>query len=484
MAIALVAGRLLYPCSKLALSRHLHPDTATSTLGQELGLHDVDEQELYGAMRWLFERQDKIQKRLAKAHLNEGSAVLYDLSSTYYEGSNCSLAKRGHNRDGKKGKRQINFGLLTTAQGCPIAIEVFPGNTSDPNTVGSQLKTLRQRFEFEKILIVGDRGMITNARIDALRDDSDLDDFGWISALRSDQIRKLAESDHFQPELFDQRDLAEITAEEEFPGERLVVCRNPALADERNRKRGELLVQTENKLNEITAACSRSRAPYRGKDKIARRVEREVAKYKMLKHFELTISETSLSYQRKEANIATEAALDGFYIIRAGRVPSTELDAKALVETYKSLSGVERAFRAIKTTSLHVRPVFHREEDMVRAHIFVCMLAYYLRWHLEQRLTPLLFNDEQPGGAPRESPVAKARRSESGNRKAATKETDEGLTAHSFTTLLQDLGTLCRHDIRAAIPGATTFHKLTNPTANQTKAFELLGVTPKPLPRQ
>jgi len=482
LAMALIAGRILYPGSKLALSRHLNPNTATSTLGQELGLKEVNEHDLYGAMRWLFDRQDKIQNRIAKCHLSEGSAVLYDLSSTYYEGSTCALAKRGHNRDGKKGKRQINFGLLTTAQGCPIAVEVFPGNTPDPNTVSSQLKTLRQRFGLKKIVIVGDRGMITSARIDALCDDSELGDFGWISALRSDQIRKLADGKHFQPELFDQRDLAEITAEDEFPGERLVVCRNPTLAGERKRKRDELLAETENKLQEIASACSRSRAPYHGKDKIARRLEREASKYKMLKHFDLEITETSLSFSRKEESIAAEAALDGFYIIRAGRVTANEFDANSLVETYKSLSGVERAFRAIKTTSLHVRPIFHHEEDMVRAHIFVCMLAYYLRWHLEQQLKPLLFNDEEPGGGPRKSPVAKAQRSKRGNRKAATKQTDDGLSAHSFATLLQDLGTLSRHEIRAAIPGGAVFHKLTDPTAIQARAFEVLGVKPSPLP--
>lgn len=485
LCLALIVSRILDPGSKLALSRQLNPATATSTLGGELGLGEVDEQEIYRAMRWLLDRQDAIEKRLAKAGLGEGSTVLYDLTSTYYEGSKCVLAARGHNRDGKSGKRQINFGLLTDSQGCPVAIEAFTGNTADPATVGHQLKTLRGKFGLEKVILVGDRGMLTSARIEALRTDATLDQFAWISALRSGQVRKIAAAGHLQAELFDETDLAEITSEEDFPGERLVVCRNPALATERTRKRNELLEVTEKNLTEIAAACRRTRAPLKGQANIARRVENAAAKYKMLKHFELEISETTLMWKRRETEIAEEAALDGYYIVRAGRVSAEEMDADGLVRTYKSLSGVERAFRGIKTTSLHVRPIFHREEDMVRAHLLVCMLAWRLRWQLEARLKPVLFNDEEPGGAPRKSPVAKARRSASGSQKAATRQMNSAssLPVHSFATLMSDLGTLTRNTLRPNIPGApANIYKLTEPTANQTQAFELLNIIPKALP--
>ncbi len=481
LAMALIAGRILFPGSKLALSRHLSPATATSTLGEELGLGEVDEHDLYAAMRWLLERQEKIEGRLAKEHLPEDTAVLYDLTSTYYEGSTCPLAEFGHNRDKKRGKRQINIGLLCNAQGCPVSVEVFAGSTGDPATVASQIKTLRERFGLKRIIIVGDRGMLTNARIDELRED-ETNNYGWISALRSGQIRKLANCGELQPELFDECDLAEIASEEHFPGERLVVCLNPALAAERERKRNDLLAATEEKLQTIAEACQRARAPFHGKDKIARRVERECAKYKMLKHFELTISETSLKFARKEEAIAQEAALDGIYVVRAGRVAQEEMDSAGLVRTYKSLSQVERAFRAMKTTVLNVRPIFHREEDMVRAHVLVCMLACHLQWHMERALKPTLFNDEVPGGAPRSSPVAKARRSDRGNTKAATKKAEDGRPVHSFATLLEDLATLCRITVRPSVVGASTFNKLAEPTSVQAKILALLGVTPKAIP--
>jgi hypothetical protein len=481
LAMALIAGRVLFPGSKLALSRQLSAATATSTLGEELGLGEVDEHDLYRAMRWLLERQDAIEARLAKEHLPEDCAVLYDLTSTYYEGSTCPLAEFGYNRDGKKGKRQINIGLLCNSGGCPVSVRTYPGSTGDPATVADQIEALRERFGLKRVIIVGDRGMLTSARIDELRADPD-GRYGWISALRSGQIRALADSGHIQPELFDERDLAEITCEELFPGERLVVCRNPALAAERARKRAELLAATEEKLQTIAAATRRARAPYRGKDRIARRVERECAKYHMLKHFRLEITETSLTFARDGEAIALEAALDGIYVIRAGRVAPGEMTGARLVETYKSLSRVERSFRGLKTTILKVRPIFHREEDMVRAHVFVCMLACHLEWHMRRALKPALFDDETPGGAPRESPVAKARRSEQGEAKAAAKTTDDGLPVHSFATLLGDLATLCRHVIRPAIAGARTFRKLTHPTAVQAKALALLGITPKAIP--
>lgn len=481
LAIALIAGRILLPGSKLSLARHLSAATATTTLGEELGLGEVDEHDLYGAMRWLLERQGKIEARLAAKHLGEDTAVLYDLSSTYYEGSSCCLAQFGHNRDGKKGKRQINFGLLCNAKGCPVSVEVFAGSTGDPSTVASQIRSLRERFGLKRIILVGDRGMLTSARIDELKED-ETGAYGWISALRSGQIRKLAASGDLQPELFDERDLAEITSEEHFPGERLVLCRNPALAAERGRKRNELLEATEAKLATIAAACRRARAPYCGKDKIARRVERESARYKMLKHFELRITESSLDFSLKAESVAREAALDGIYVVRAGRVPASEMDSARLVETYKSLSHVERAFRAMKTTVLKVRPIFHREEDMVRAHVLVCMLASHVQWHLEGSLKAALFHDEQPGGAPRRSPVAKARRSARGEAKAASKRAEDDLPVHSFATLLEDLATLCRITVCPAVRGAKTFYKLTEPTAVQSKALRLLGVPLKAIP--
>lgn len=482
LAIAMIVGRVLFPGSKLALSRHLSPETTTSTLGEELGLGEVDEHDIYDSMRWLLERQDKIQKRLADQHLGEGEAALYDLTSTYFEGSTCVLAEPGYSRDKKKGRVQINIGMICNSEGCPVAVEVFPGSTGDPATVASQIQTLRERFGLKRVIVVGDRGMLTNTRIEELKERDDCARYGWISALRSGEIRKLADSGDLQLELFDQYGLAEISSAELFPDERLVVCYNPALAGERARKRCELLDVTKEKLQVIADACQRVRAPYKGKDNIARRVERECAKYKMLKHFKLHITEAALEFERREEAIAAEAALDGIYIIRAGRIPEEEMDASKLVETYKSLSQIERAFRAMKTTLLHVRPVFHREEDMVRAHVLVCMLACHLQWHMGRQLKPALFSDEEPGGAPRENPVAQARRSKRGETKAASKRAEDGEPVHSLVTLLEDLSTLSRLTVRPSVPGAKTFHKLVEPTAVQSKALDLLGITLKTIP--
>jgi transposase len=477
LASALIIARLLNPGSKLALSRQLSCESATHTLAEELDLPEkVGEKDLYAAMAWLLRRQDKIERRLAAKHLQEGQPILYDLSSTYYEGSTCVLAQRGYSRDGKKGTRQINFGLLCSDQGCPVAVEVFPGNTADAATVEAQVDTLKERFGMKKILLVGDRGMLTSARIEALKE---VDDISWVSALQSAGVRKLVNSGAVQMELFDQRDLVEVRCEEAFPGERLVVCLNPALREERARKRAELLNVSEEKLRVIAAACARERNPYHGKDRIARRVEKEVGKYKMLKHFKLTITETALDFERAEEAIAEESALDGLYVVRARAEGTEHLNEDELVSTYKSLSGVESAFRSIKTETLHVRPVFHRDEDMVRAHIFLCMLAYYLQWHLTRALKPVLFEDEVAGGASRASPVAKARRSASAEAKAARKRTPQGLPVHSLPTLLEELATLCRVTLRPQIEGAHVFHKLAEPTALQKKVFDLLGFQPK-----
>jgi hypothetical protein len=483
LAAGLICGRLLFPGSKLAMARNLAEATAAGTLGQELGLGSVDEADLYGAMKWLLNRQPRIENALAKKHLSggEGQSVLYDLTSTYYEGSTCVLAAFGHNRDGKKGKRQINFGLLCAPGGCPVAVEVFPGNTSDPATVQAQVTKLRERFGLKRVVLVGDRGMLTSARIEALRQGDER--MGWISALRSGEVRKLVEADALQMELFDERDLAEIKCPQHFPGERLVACLNPALARERTRKRQELLEATEEKLRAIAAACARKSRPYHGKDRIAARVERECAKLHMLKHFELTVTETGLSFRRKEEAIAREAAFDGVYIVRAGRVSPEQMSDEELVRTYKSLSGVERAFRTFKGDDLQVRPIFHRRSDMVRAHIFTCMLAYYLQWHLCRDLKPALFFDEVPGGAPRPSPVAKAQRSEAAELKVAHKKSvTTGLPLHSFSTLLADMATLSRLIIRPNITGAEPFYKLTEPTENQKNILNLLKITPQPVP--
>lgn len=475
-ALAAIAGRILWPSSKLALSRRIAG--AVSTLGDELGLDaGFDEDDIYEAMRWLWERQDRIETRLAEGRLAEGEVVLYDLSATWYEGSHCPLIAFGHKRGGKPGKKQINFGLLTDAEGCPISIQVYPGNTSDPATVADQLGKLRRRFGLKKIIVVGDRGMLTSARLDAAAEDPALADYGWISALRAPQIRALAEAKDIQPELFDQRALAEIDSEL-FAGERLVVCRNPALAEERARKRKELLATTEDVLSKIQEACRREKNPYKGKDKIGRRVEREASKYKMLKHFDLRITESGLSFARKQEQIDEEASLDGFYVVRARNISREEMDENQLVETYKSLSAVERAFRAIKTMSLRVRPIFHREEDMVRAHFFLCMLAYHVQWHMERKLAPVLFADEELSEqkSKRATPVETTERSESAKEKAAGKRTGEGLVVHSFATLLDELGRLARVKCAGLVEGAGAFSKYTEPTRLQRKIFELLGV--------
>jgi transposase len=475
-ALALVAGRILDPRSKLALSRHL--TGSASTLREELGLGaDLDEDDLYEAMHWLWERQPKIEERLAKIHLHEGCVVLYDASASYYEGNHCSLAEFGKNSDGKKGKKQIKYGVLATAEGCPVAVEVYPGNTGDPATVADQLRKLRQRFGLKKAIVVGDRGMLTNARLDASAQDPTLADYGWISAMRAPQIQSILKNGDLQIELFDQIALCEIQSEE-FPGERIVVCRNPALAVERKRKRDELLAETEKVLLEIQAACRRPKNPYRGKDKIARRIERQAAKYKVLKHFDLQIGEDDFTFARQSAKIEAESTLDGFYAIRARNVSAVEMDTAKLVETYKSLSGVERIFRSLKTISLKVRPIFHREEDMVRAHVFVCMVAGYVQWHMERKLAPLLFADEQleEQKALRENPVVVTQRSASAQAKEVTKRTAEGLPVHSFQTLLKDLAGLSRSQCLPKIQGAKTFTKLGQLSALQAEAFRLLGV--------
>jgi len=471
---ALIVARIVDPRSKLATVRGLRGDTLSSSLGELLDLGAIDEDQVYAAMDWLAPRQEKVEKALAKRHLEDGTLVLYDLTSTWYEGHTCPLAARGYSRDGKKGTLQINFGLLCDREGRPVAVEVFEGNTADPTTVATQVEKLRERFKLNRVVLVGDRGMITSARIrDDLRAVEALD---WISALRSKQIRKLVNAGSLQLSLFDQRDLAELH-DPAFPGERLIACRNPLLAEERGRKREELLAATEKVLDKVVAATMRQRRPLTGQVEIARRVERCVNQYKMAKHFECEITDTSFSYRRKEQQIADEARLDGIYVIRTS-VPAEVLSAEQGVEAYKSLSTVERAFRTIKTVDLKVRPIHHRLEDRVRCHIFVCMLAYYVEWHMRRDLAPLLFDDHDHAAAraQRRSIVEPAQRSPSARAKARTKRTDDGQPVHSFRTLLADLGSIVRNTCKPTAINAPSFDKTTRPTPLQQRALDLLRV--------
>ena len=474
IVLALIVARIVDPGSKLATVRGLREDTLSSSLGELLGLEHVDEDDVYEAMDWLLPHQQRIENALAKRHLQNGALVLYDLTSTWYEGHTCPLATYGHSRDGKKGTLQINFGLLCDPEGRPIAVEVFAGNTADPATVKAQVDKLRERFALERVVLVGDRGMITSARI---RNDLEpVEGLDWISALRAPQIRKLVEEGSLQLSLFDQRDLAEIR-DPAFPGERLIACRNPLLAEERRRKREELLVATEKKLGQIVAATARKSRPLRGKDKIGQRVGRDANHFKMAKHFVFEITDTSFTYRRDEKKIAEEARLDGIYVIRTS-VPEKALSADKTVEAYKSLSTVERAFRAMKTVDLKVRPIHHHLEDRVRCHIFLCMLAYYVEWHMRRDLAPILFEDDDRTAArlQRRSVVAPAKRSPSALEKAATKQTTTGQPVHSFRTLLADLASIVRNTCKPAVIDAPPFQKTTIPTPEQQRALDLLQV--------
>jgi transposase len=441
-----------------------------------LGVGQCSADDLYAALDWLHDAQPSVERRLARQHLVGSTLVLYDLTSTWMTGRCCELAARGHSRDGKRDDRQIVFGLICTGEGCPIAVEVFPGNTGDPATVAAQVTKLRERFGIEHIVWAGDRGMLTSARIEQVLKPQGMD---WVSSLRAPQIAQLAaEHGPFQPTLFDERNLLELTSEH-FPGERLVVCRNPLLAEERARKRAELLAATEADLAKIAAATQRARNPLRTEQAIALRVGRVIEHFHMAKHLELTITDSSLSWQRRHEAIAQEAALDGLYVIRTS-VPAQQLDAAAAVAAYKSLSHVERAFRSIKTVDLHVRPVFHYTAQRVRAHVFLCMLAYYVEWHMRARLKPMLFDDEylDEANASRASPVVKAVRSEHAKAKDASKLAGDGLPLHSFRTLLQDLATLAYNVTHTQLNPEAKIILTTRPTPLQAKAFELLGLNP------
>jgi hypothetical protein len=468
LALALIVARVLRPASKLATTRWWH-DT---TLAEDLGVQDASTDEVYAAMDWLQGRQDHIERQLARRHLAPGGLALFDLSSSYVEGHHCQLAARGYSRDQKVGKDQVEYGLLTDPQGRPVAVEVLPGNTADPTAFTHVVERIRGRFKLKRLVLVGDRGMITSARIQALRE---LGGMGWITCLRAAQIKALAEDGPLQLGLFDQTNLAEIT-HPDFPGERLVCCRNPALAAERARKRSELLAATEAELDKVTRLVGSGKL--KGAAKIGMRIGKVLGKFKVAKHFDLQITDTSFAYARRQAQIAAEAALDGIYVVRTS-VTADQLDTPGVVEAYKGLANVERDFRSLKTVDLELRPIHHWRDGRVRAHVLVCMLAAYLVWHLRRALAPLCFTDQAP--PQRTDPVAPARRSADAAAKASRQQLADGTPVHSFRSLLDHLGTLTRNQVHfTPQPRPVTTELLATPTPIQRRAFELLGA-PIPL---
>lgn len=476
LVLAMIVARILDPRSKLATARGLNSETCFSSLSELLGLEKADEDELYEAMDWLVSRQESIENELAKIHLFEGALVLYDVSSTYFEGTQCPLARYGYNRDKKKGFLQIVFGLICDKLGCPVAVEVFEGNTSDTTTITAQIEKVRHRFGIQQVVWVGDRGMITNTRI--LAEFQPIDGLDWITALRAPQIRKLVEQEAVQLSLFDETDLVEFSCSD-YPGERLIACRNPMLAQEKSLTRVALLQATEQELYKIVIATSRDKRALKGADQIGLRVGRVLNSKGVGKYFNISLTDESFTYSRNEAVIASDAALDGVYIIRTS-VPAQTLDAVSTVRAYKSLSQVEQAFRSYKTIDLKVRPIYHRLEQRVKAHIFLCMLAYYVEWHMRKSLAPLLFDDEKVTVEPQEktSVVAPFKRSKQARAKAATKKTSEKLPVHSFRTLMADLATIVKNKFHSnGLEASLTFEKITQPTPLQQKALELLEVS-------
>jgi transposase len=465
LCMAMILGRVIEPASKLGTVRAL----SQWTLGGELGVVGCDEDDLYRAMDWLVERQERIEDRLARRHLADGEMVLYDVSSSYFEGRSCPLAKLGYSRDGKRGLGQIIYGLLCDMAGRPVAVEVFTGELHDDKTLPSQLEKLKGRFGLSRVVVVSDRGMITQANIELMRTQQGVD---WITALKAPTIKKLARTGVFQPSLFDEHNLAQITAPEDFPGERLIVCRNPLVATQRARKREQLLAATEQDLAGIAARVVNG--TLHGADQIGLAVGPAVKRYRMRKHFELQITDTTFTYERKHSQIATEAALDGFYILRTS-LPGETLAAEDVVRAYKNLEQAERAFGSFKGPDLQIRPIHHHLDDRVRAHVLICMLAYYLTWHLKAAWKPLLFTDEQRPTNP--DPVAKAVRSPAAQHKAQTKSTTTGEPCHSYQSLLAELATQTRNTTRLAGSNAT-FNKLTMPTPLQAHAHELVANTP------
>jgi transposase len=472
LVVGMIAARLLFPCSKLATVRRW----CSTTLAEELDLVDATEDDLYESMDWLLVRQGQIEKKLAKGHLQEGAVVLYDVTSSYYEGRRCSLAQFGHNRDGKKGRKIIVYGVMTDMEGRPVGLDVYPGHTGDPSTVADQAEKLLNRFGLKHVVLVGDRGMLTQAQIDKLRLRPGI---GWISALRFNQIRQLADSGSIQMSLFDECNLAEIQ-DPQYPGERLVVCYNPLLAEERARKREDLLEATEKALDKIVLEASRRKQKPLGKAELGLKIGRVLHRHKMGKHFSLSIQDKSFTYKRREASIRRERELDGIYVIRTSE-PAKTFSPEDVVRKYKSLSEVERAFRCLKGLDILVRPIRHWNDDRVRAHIFICLLAYYVEWHMRRALQPLLFEDEErheQNG--QRDPVAPAKASSSAQAKKAAKTTADGTPLHSFDSLLAELGTRCRN--RCRLPGAPdqqAFHRLTQATDFQKKALGLLQLQPE-----
>jgi hypothetical protein len=473
LVVAMAAAQVIAPDSKLAIARGLREETAASSLGEILGLGSCDEDDLYAAMDYLAARQDTIQDALAARHLAGGTLVLYDVSCAAFAGRTCPLGAIGHPKDGVRGRLQIVYGLLTSKDGIPVAIEVFPGNTGDPATVASQIDKVKDRFGLTRVVLAGDRGMLTAAR---LRGDVAPAHLDWITALRAPQVKKLVRGGDLQLTLSGTQDLAEITSPD-FPGERLIACLNPFLGAERARKRESLLAATEADLGKIAAACARARAPLRGTDKIAVRADRVLNRRKVAKHFTVEITGDSIRYARDQDSIAAEAKLDGIYVLRTS-VAATDLDSPEIVSSCKALAQVERAFRAFNT-DLDIRPIRHRTPERVRAHVFLRMLSYYLSWHMQARLVPVLFTDDdkQAAQATRPSPVAPAARSPRAQAQAATQQTPGALPVHSFATLLADLGTICLNTIAPADPALPGFRLITTPTALQRQAFELLAVS-------
>lgn len=465
LVCALIAARIIAPHTKLATTRWWH----TTTLAEEFGVTDASEDDLYAAMDWLLARQDRIQKKLAGRHLQQGGLVLYDLSSSYFEGRTCPLARRGYNRDGKKGKLQVNYGLVTDQRGCPVAVSVHPGNTADPQTLMPQVERLRHDFGITQLVMVGDRGMIAHKAIAVLREQQGI---GWITALKSGAIRALMQQGQLQLGLFDERNLFAFT-HPDYPGERLVACRNPQLAALRAHKREDLLQATEHNLAKVQGMVAAGRL--RGQDKIGVRVGKVVNQYKVAKHFTLDIQDQAFTFQRQRENIAAEAALDGIYVIRTS-LPDADMEAADCVRHYKSLAQVERAFRTLKSVDLRIRPIHHRLADRVRAHILLCMLAYYVEWHLREAWRELLFADTEQAAKATRDPVAPARRSAAAERKASTRTLVDGTAAHSFTTLMDELSTIVRNTCRTPHSGADTvrFQVTTVPNPKQRRAIELL----------
>ncbi len=472
LVAAMITAAVIDGSSKLATARGLRAETAASSLGEVLGLGWCDEDDLYAAMDWLLPRQEAIEDALAARHLRGGMLVLYDVSSAAFEGRTCPLGEIGHARDGVRGRLQIVYGVLTTAGGIPVAVEVFKGATGDPATVGAQVTKLKQRFGLAHVAVAGDRGMLTKARI---KDDLRPAELDWVTALRGPAIRALVTEGAIQPTLFDETDMAEITSPD-YPGERLIACYNPFLAAERARKRGELLAATEAELEKIAAATRRARRPLRGKGDITLAVGKVINKKKVAKHFITEITDEGLSWRRDEQKIADEAALDGIYVVRTS-LPANVLGTGAAVESYKALENVERVFRGLNSDLL-IRSIRHRLEDRVKTHVLIRTLAYYVTWHMQQRLVPILFKDNDPaaGKATRPSPVAPAQRSPSALAKAATKATPGGRPVHSFATLLDDLATIAASRIQPA-GGLLPFTVITTPTPVQRQAFEFLGVS-------